>query len=245
MNANLSLNSKSIRPNRARLGVFVGLLSVLLLSMAGTANADFWNWGKGKRIKGSGTLATESRDLKDFNGIHTSGSTDIDITIGESFSVEVEADDNLLELLETEVRHGTLYVSFAEGYSINSRHNSRLTITMPSLEELDIRGSSDVRAEGLDGEELILSIAGSGDVTLVGEMKIFEVDIRGSGDVDARKLLTKEAHVSIKGSGDVDVAVEDYINARISGSGDITYYGDPRVKKRVHGSGDINHRRHR
>ncbi len=228
---------------RTRTGILLGLLSVLLLATAQPANADWWNWGKGKRVKGSGKVATETRDLSDFSAIHTSGSTDIEITIGETFSVEIEADDNLLELLETEVRHGTLFVSFADGYSINTRYGSRLKITMPELNEIDIRGSSDIIASGLSGEELIVSIAGSGDVKLSGEVESVEVDIRGSGDVDAKKLVAREAHVSIKGSGDVRIAVDDYIDARISGSGDITYYGDPRVKKRIRGSGDISHRR--
>ncbi len=230
---------------KMRIGILLGLLSAVMLSTAQPASADWWNWGKGKRIKGSGDIATESRDVKDFKGIHVSGSADIEITIGDSFDVEVKLDDNLLELLETEVRNGTLYISFAEGYSIRTRYGSRVIITMPELTEIEIRGSSDISAIDLDGAELSISIAGSGDIQLDGKIESFEVDIRGSGDVDARKLQTKEAHVSIKGSGDVKVAVEDYIDARISGSGDITYYGDPRVKKRVRGSGDINHRSNR
>ena len=226
-------------------GILIGLLALGLLSSAQPASADWWHWGKGERVKGSGKLATEMRDLKNFSAIEVKGSSDVDVTIGKSFSVEVEADDNLLEYLETEVRHGTLFISYAEGYSISTRRGSRLNITMPEIQEIEIRGSSDVRVDGAKGKELIVTIAGSGDMKLSGAVDDFEADIRGSGDIDARKLVAREAYISIKGSGDVDVAVDDFLDARISGSGDITYYGDPKVKKRVRGSGDINHRRRR
>ncbi len=231
-----------MKNNHSHKAMFIGLLALFLLSSAQPASADWWHWGKGKRVKGSGKLATEIRDLEDFNSIQIKGSSDLDITIGESFSVTVETDDNLLELLETEVRHGTLYVDFADGYSVNTRIGSRLEITMPDLEELNLKGASDIRASGLNGKELSISIFGSGDVTLSGEVEDLEVDIRGSGDIDAKKLVAREAYISIKGSGDVGVAVDDFLDADIKGSGDITYYGDPKVKKRVWGSGDITHR---
>ncbi len=226
-----------------RSSLVIALIAFSFAMVADSALADKWSrWGRGERIRGSGKMATEMRDVKDFTVISVKNSTDIDITIGDKFSVELEAEDNLLEIIETEVVRGELRITTAEGYNVRSRKGSRLTITMPNLEGIEISGSSDLRAQGVDSDELTIDITGSGDIELTGKAKEVEIEIRGSGDIDARDFHAVTVEIDIRGSGDVDISVEEHLWVNISGSGDITYYGDPKVKKKVRGSGDISQR---
>jgi len=80
------------------------LLAVLVVTFAGC------KFGRG--IAGSGNRKTEKRDLKSFNAIDTSGAYDVKITCQKPASFEIEADDNILPLIKTEVRDGVLFVSF-------------------------------------------------------------------------------------------------------------------------------------
>lgn len=228
-------------PGRSSLVIALAAFSFAMVS--GSVLADKWNrWGRGERIRGSGKMATEMRDVSGFTAIRVNNSTDIDITIGEKFSVELEAEDNLLEIIETEVVRGELRITTADGYNVWSRRGSRLTITMPSLDGIKISGSSDLRAQGISGDEFTIEINGSGDIELSGKAEEVEIEIRGSGDIDARDFHATNVEIDIRGSGDVKISVEEQLWVNISGSGDITYYGNPKVKKRIRGSGDLSQR---
>lgn len=233
----------------ARSPLFIALATFSLVMAADSALADRWGhlghldrWGKDERIRGSGKMATEKRDVSGFTMIRVSNSSDIDISIGDKFSVELEAEDNLLEIIETEVVRGELRITTSDGYNVRPRRGSRLTITMPSLEGIKISGSSDIRAQGINSDELTINITGSGDVELTGKAREVVIEIRGSGDIDARNFHAVEAEIDIRGSGDVDISVSARLWVSISGSGDITYYGEPELKKKIRGSGDISQR---
>ena len=68
-------------------------------------------------IAGSGVRKTEKRDLKSFNAIDTTGAYEIDATCQRPASFEIEADDNILPLIKTEVRDGILFVSNDQVYN--------------------------------------------------------------------------------------------------------------------------------
>ncbi|MFQ5608058.1 MAG: head GIN domain-containing protein [Candidatus Zixiibacteriota bacterium] len=223
-----------------RMWAMLSLMVFTVALLGDEARAD--RWGKRERVRGSGKMAAETRELSGFTRISVNNSTDIDIKIGESFSVELEAEDNLLELIESEVVRDELRITTDDDYNIRSHRGSRMTITMPALAGLEIRGSSDIRALGISSDFLSIEIRGSGDVELTGSAKEVEIEIKGSGDIDARDLQAKDADIEIRGSGDVRISVEERLRASIHGSGDITYYGDPELKKKIRGSGDISKR---
>src|SRR5882672_1543084 len=82
-------------------------------------------------IAGSGVRKTEKRDLKSFNAIDTTGAYEIDVACQKPVSFEIEADNNILPLIKTEVRDGILFVNSDERY-----HSSKpiaLRINLPDL----------------------------------------------------------------------------------------------------------------
>lgn len=214
------------------------MLVLMLALMNPSAYADWFS--RNERVRGSGDMETEMRDLEGFNEIITRTYLDIDVTVGREFSVKIEADDNLLEYIETDVRRHTLHIDVRDGYSIKSRKHIKVVISMPELEAVDISGSSDMVISGVRGEQLDIGISGSGDITLEGEIKDIDISINGSGDIDARDLQCDEAYIRISGSGDIDIAVKSYLDVRVAGSGDVNYWGSPKISKRISGSGDIS-----
>ncbi len=217
------------------------LLLCLLTLVAGAARSlqadDFFGLFK-KAIRGSGDIETESREVKEFTRISSSGSFDIYVVVGKEQSIEISYDDNLLEYIETKVRGRTLKLKSRE--SIDGSRGCRIDITVRSLSEISLAGSGDIEVSRITGNSFDCSLAGSGSIELEGEVDEVDVSMSGSGDIDARELIAERADVSISGSGDIDVYASEWLDASVSGSGDIRYFGNPAERDRhVSGSGSI------
>lgn len=209
------------------------LLAAAALFQALPASADWHLFG----ARGSGVIKTEPRQTGNFDMILSKGSVDADITIGPQLSVAVEADDNLLPLIHTEVKNGALVIDTEGNWS--SRHDPVVHITMPSLGAIGIDGSGDAQIRGLNGGALGTRIRGSGDITATGSVGQLEVVIDGSGDVDCKDLHADDVAVRVDGSGDAKVYANKALRVVINGSGDVTYSGDAQLTSSVHGSGDL------
>ena len=212
--------------------------AALILGAAAPASAGWFGSG----VKGSGDLATEERDVDNFDAIRSSGSFDVEVTIGQQPALEITFDDNLLDQVKTEVKNGTLHIYSKE--SFNSRKGCDIKITIPGLTSVKVSGSGDFKIFGLAGDEFEYEVSGSGDLEASGTVEVVRIEVSGSGDVDARDLKAKRAYVDIAGSGDVEVWADEVFDGHIAGSGDIAFYGNPdKISRHIAGSGDIRRRR--
>jgi hypothetical protein len=211
-------------------------------------------------IRGSGIVVEEERTVRDFNSVTIRSFGNLIIEFGDEESLRIEAEDNLMEYIETDVRGDTLVFSTKNGYNLKPSEPVRYYLTMVELEEILIYGSGDIEASVVDVDQLSIKIWGSGDIEFdelmsdefkieifgsgdinINSGKVTEEEIRipGSGDVSVGDLRAESADVKISGSGDVTVWVTDYLKVRILGSGNVKYYGDPSVDLSASGSGDI------
>ena len=216
------------------------ILSLTLLLFACNACIVHMN-GSGVTIKGSGNIINESRELADFDTVEIMGSMDADIVSGESFSCNVQGDDNLVPLVKTTVTNNTLEISTEGNYS--TKNPLIVYLTMPVLDKAKIIGSGDMTISDVTKDKVILTITGSGDITASGSVGILEAVVSGSGDLSLQNLQADHVNVTINGSGDAEVWANQSISAQVNGSGDIIYTGNPaKVITQVNGSGDITKR---
>lgn len=239
--------------------LIAGLVFALALGAAPLAGAA---------TVGSGTVATETRDLSGFGAISMHGSIDVVVRQAARESVQVSTDANLLPLLQTVVEGSgdqrSLRIQWKPGESITTRSRTVVTVDVvrlgavalsgsgdldlqtlktPSL-SLSLSGSSDAQLRQLDTDELRISVAGSGDVQARGKATRVDLSIAGSGDVRARDLAADDVRVSIAGSGDASVTAARSLNVSIAGSGDVDYGGGAtQVISRVMGSGSVRARK--
>ena len=215
---------------------------ILALFVSSAAQADGLFGLFKDRVKGSGNLTTESRDISDFERIKSTGSFDIYVDVGPEPSLTITFDDNLIELIETEISGKTLYID--SDASFGSKHNCKINITVPSLEYVKLSGSGDVVVNNLKAEFFEYAVSGSGDLSANGEVKELELTISGSGDIDASDLKAEDVYAKISGSGDIKLYASNLLDGHISGSGDITYYGNPKqVDRMISGSGSMRKKR--
>lgn len=211
-------------------------------------------------------MATETRAVPEFQGIRLSGSMNLVVRQGDSQSVRVQADDNLLALLETVVESGkdgpALKVQWKKGQSFYIRSKVLVTVVVPKLTslaaagsgdisveafstpvfKLAISGSGDVKLVGLNTADLGIQISGSGDVAGTGSASKLKISIAGSGNVRLAEMKSDDVSVAIAGSGDAAVQAQKTLQVNIAGSGDVSYTGNPTVKSSVAGSGSVTQR---
>lgn len=192
-------------------------------------------------VTGSGAIRMQSRPLEGFDVIESKGSIDLDIKLGPQYAVVVEADDNLLDLVRTQVRGESLVVDSKGSWT--TRHDVVVHITLPHLLALGIQGSGDAHLGDYSGDKLGVKIQGSGDVTASGgHASNLHLVIQGSGDADFSALEADDVRVRLDGSGDAKVRAMKSIEATIHGSGDVSWSGDAKPVSQIYGSGELIHR---
>ena len=194
--------------------------------------------GQFEQINGSGTLKTETRPVQGFTAIELSGVGDVVVEQTGTEFLAITTDDNLLPLVVTAVKSGTLEIGPAPSKSI-APTKLQIKITTAGLRKVDVSGSGRIEATKLTGADLSADISGSGSVKLAGQVDNLKISISGSGSFDGADLIAKRARASVSGSGRVRANVTEDLDAEVSGSGRIEYLGNPKVKSDVSGSGSI------
>jgi hypothetical protein len=216
------------------LGVVPALLVVNLACAVGCAD----------RVTGSGVVKSEQREVSGFSDVKLRGSGELTIAVDPdgSESLVVEADDNLLPLLTSEVKDGALILGVRDNTNIHTTRPIRYRVTAKELNAIRSAGSGSIRASGIAAKKFSAEISGSGAMDLSGSADDAEFTISGSGSYEAAHLRAKTARVKISGSGDATVNASEQLEANIAGSGSVRYAGDPKVEKRIAGSGSVARR---
>jgi hypothetical protein len=208
---------------------------------------------------------TETRALEGFDGVAVGGGIDLTLRQGDSFRVEVTADD--LGDVITEVNGGTLEIKRPRTRGLfgwgNWGDSGSVEVTLPKLVELTASGGSEVATVGgfsgdrLDlvasgGSEVAIEAAvatlnvtasGGSDLRLSGSARTASVQSSGGSDLDASGLIADEADVNSSGGSDLAIGVRNRLVANASGGSDVSYSGEPStVQVNSSGGGDVRRR---
>ena len=216
--------------------VIIGAVVVSAICVAGCSNVVNIN---GTGVRGSGTLTTEVRDVSGFDQVTLLGTGKVTIDVTGTDSLTIEAEDNIMPLLTSDIRNGTLELGSEQ--NISPTRTINYTITVASLSAVTVSGSASVTVTDVEADTFTTDIAGSGSVEVFGTADTLEVTISGSGSFAGEDLEAVDGSVEISGSGNVVVFVTGSLDARITGSGNIEYLGDPDVAQSITGSGSIRH----
>lgn len=205
-----------------------------------------------------------SPEVKNFHGLAIQGPIQVFVKMGNTESLRMEADEEVLASLITEVRGNILVIRPKPSITSWSKkyENKKIVayVSAKTLTSLTMSGNSSIEVSGtIDAEELATTLSGSGRITAnVAVDKLTSVisgsahlDVRGTADrVDltmsggsrfaGKNLKVDVLNTRMSGSGQVDIHAEKSIDALISGSAQVNYSGNASVKKRVIGSGGVN-----
>ena len=205
----------------------------------------------------------QTRNVGQFNGVKLSMSGNLYLTQGSSSSVIIEASEDVLEHIDTEVKGGVLVIEQDNDWkwwkNLNTK-NIKIYVTNPTFDHVSVSGSGNVKGEntlqsknmyvGVSGSgkmdldiktvDLDSKISGSGNVDLRGSARNTQLAISGSGNFDAEDLASENCEVRISGSGNARVQVDGSLDSVVSGSGNVYYRGNPeKLSNKSSGSGSI------
>ena len=245
------------------IGAVVAVIYAPRLGWASGPSMGFVGSDFGGGTQGSGKIESETREVQDFLALSINYPADVVIQQGKVESVKVEADDNLLPQLTTEVNDETLVIENQEeswSQRVDPTERVKITITVKDLREIEFSSAGSLRLDSLKTDELRINLNGAGEMILndldvnklesslsgAGNIKANgttdELDLRisGVGNFEAPNLESKVASVRISGAGSATVHVEDELTARVSGAGSVNYYGSPTLHEEISGVGSVS-----
>ena len=211
---------------------------------------------------GSGTSATDTRNLEPTTSLAVADGFDVHVQLGDLNVATVTCDDNLLDLIYVGVRGDTLEVGLKPNVSISPQTDCLIDLKVTTLpSQIEFSGSGEVVIEDPASVERI-DMSGSGEILLSEGNSAcdLEVNFSGSGKIDFGTLSGCGAVISTSGSGTItgkgeldeieiamsgsgEVALQDLstkaADIALSGSGEISLWVTETVVINTSGSGDI------
>jgi hypothetical protein len=196
------------------------------------------------RISGNGSTSTETRNISGFTTIAASGSTNVYITQGAAFKVEIKGYSNLLPYYETKLVNNTLQVGYKQNVNIKN-DNTEVFIILPVLNGLSLSGSGSITTTGVfDGNtDFNATVSGSGNIHFSsGTTQNFYSKVDRSGSIYMLNMVADKADATISGSGKIEITANNRLNVKITGSGKVYYKGTPVITTNITGSGTVVHK---
>ncbi len=207
----------------------------------------------------NGATVKQSRNISSFHALNVSGGIDVILTQGNDIKVEVEADENIISKIITEVEDGTLKVYPGEG--IRNAKVMKVYISFKDLDAISAAGGCDINSTNkLTFSKLQTKLSGGCDIDLElkagtlacdhtggcdaefnGEADICSFAISGGSDLDGKELKVAKCTINATGGSDAIVNVSDDLTINAVGASDVTYLGSPaKVVKNAIGGSDIH-----
>jgi len=214
------------------------------------------NFGEGKR--GNGVVVKDDRQVtQDFTIVSASEGLDVYVTQGDDFEIMVEADENIIDLIGTDIKNGKLRIHAIENIG---RATKMIYVTLPIITELSASSGSDlvtknmIRANKISlgassgagmkielvAEDVDADTSSGADIRIVGEATMLYVDASSGSDINAREFSVKTCRADASSGADISVNVSESLVADASSGADIRYTGEARVEKKKSVSGSVH-----
>lgn len=214
--------------------------------------------GPAREISGPSEMTYK---LDGFERIATTGSQDLEITLGDAFAVHADGD---VSRLHVAVENGELVIRPQDGgaWDWGDFDSTKISVTLPRLTRVSLTGSGDVSIDGVKGdrfvgvieggfggslevdglevEEAEFTINGLGEIVAAGTARATRTTINGVGEVQAGSLRTQTAVVSVNGPGDVELSVDQEADVSVQGPGEVDINGPARCTISTSGPGSVS-----
>lgn len=193
-------------------------------------------------VKGSGNIVSQTRNVDKFTMVDLYKAGNVHIIQDQQESVRVEADDNVIDKVITNVQNGTLMTGLGDSGYKDVTVN--IFVSMETIDRVILEGAGNITVHNsIESDTLDCLLAGAGNITLQGQGSLFSCTLSGAGNIFAENFKSKSCIVKLSGTGNCNVFASSDIDALLAGVGNIFYYGNPpNVKTKISGTGQITKR---
>ena len=179
------------------------------------------------KIKGNRSVVEVREDLPPFNAIELMDDLEIFLQKSHSEGYEVEADDNLIDVLKFKVEDSTLYIS--SFYKITGKKKLEITINYTEIRSITARDGEIQMKDVLHSDELQVKTFGSSRLVLNATAEIMNIAMEGmsSGDFNLA-------------SDSLNIALKDRTDARVYSVGEShTIHMYKNASAKLEGTADV------
>ena len=211
------------------------------------------------QIRGNGNIVTENRSTGNLTGVAAGGSYEVELKNGSATEVKVEADDNIIGLIETRVSGSVLMITTKNGSSLNNGH-FKVYVTAPEINEIKSSGAASIVIKNIlksndkitleasgaaaikgeaDAPEIYAEASGAADINLSGRTKNYKAEASGSATIKTENLLSETTKVHASGAATAQVYASITLDADADGAATIHYKGAGIVSQKTSGAANI------
>ena len=225
--------------------VIIGIVAAVVVAVV--LLAVFGVFGGGFVIIGSGDLTTRNFDLSDFDEVRAHSGFQLEIVQSSTFSVEVTADDNVMDYIDVDTSGNTLEIK--PQWNRSFRLATLIAkITMPDLYEIKLSGGSQASIAGFNSShdlsvglsggssvtgnitagDVYLDLSGGSQVNLQGMAKDLDANGSGGSQLELEAFSVHNADINLSGGGRATINVNGALYVNLSGGSHVTYTGLPK-----------------
>ncbi len=200
-------------------------------------------------IKGNGIILKENRKVVgDFDTVVASENLKVWVSQADEFSITVEADENIITLIDTNIKDGKLYLQTHENIG---RATKKVYVSLPNVSALISSTGSILQTQNIIKGDSLLIDASTGSflnakiyvnkviingkegtkLSVSGEAHKTSIDISSGSNMDAKELQTINCLAKVSYGGSVKIKVSKSLIADANTGGNISYIGNPKVDK--------------
>lgn len=234
------------------------LVPALLLVLLTASSCNYFG---GKYVRGDGNVVTRERSVSDFSGVDVSGAIDVVVTQDSAYSVRVETDNNLQDLVEIYNSNGVLQIHSRNNFNLDPSRKTIVHVAAPAIRgfyvsgassirstnkmnatgpvEIDITGASDINLD-INSPEVRVDMSGASKAIMKGETRDLSIEGSGASHVKAYDLLSENADIRISGASSAEIYASVKLEADASGASHIKYRGKAAVNSNSSGASHID-----
>jgi len=196
---------------------------------------------------GSGNLETEEYAFTNFTRVEISTAFEFEIEYSDSYSINVTADDNVIDRVQISQDGQTLKIRVGGAPTSFRSVTLKALVTMPQLGGLTVSGASRGTVSNFNCTEAV-SIAVSGASRVTGDITAADIgfDVSGASTVQLEgsaddmvavvsgastfnldDFTVNNADVNISGASTGTINLDGRLDANVSGASTLLYFGDP------------------
>ena len=214
-------------------------------------------------IKRTGDIITETRSISGFDKILVEDNLNVFITQDSVFEIKVEAGENIVPLIKTEVQpDGTLTIRNKNrcNWTRSYKKPFNVYIRMPVIKFITSNGSGSIKSENtittpefrvevqstgsveldVNNSQVVTYMIGYGDLTLHGITHNHSCTVGGNGFLYCSDLVTNYTYLHAYTNGLCYINVTGMLDCIIDSECNVYCYGNPgTVQKKQNGEGQL------
>ncbi|MCG2462252.1 DUF2807 domain-containing protein [Flavobacteriaceae bacterium F89] len=231
--------------------ITIAVLIALFLSSCG------FDINLGPGVKGDGNVTKENRKIThQFTAVSASEGLDVYVTQADEFKITVEADENVIDLIGTDISNGKLRIHARENIG---RATKKVFVSLPVVTELESSSGANLTVKNvlnadhieigassgsgigvnLKASEIRANASSGANIKISGEASNLEIHASSGSGIGANDLRVKTCNAKASSGADISINVSDTLIADASSGANINYSGDATVEQKKSVSGSV------